>query len=178
MTEQIVEQTSGGSSYFERYYKANRQRISDKRKKLYASDPAYAEKAKIAAKRYRIRLKKERRASGVKKQKRGRRIPETMLVGGIEQQVFTIKQVAKQLRRSVATLNYWERNGLLSEPPIRLGRVRMYTAPMIEVVREALKKRGRVDLDDVSFRDEVKTGWNAIDCATRSQLPSLKSDGL
>ena len=66
------------------------------------------------------------------------------------------------LNRSIAAVNQWERAGKLPRTPLRKegGRTeRLYTMPMIEVVRDAFIQHGKANAE---FFVEVQEGWAAL----------------
>jgi len=75
--------------------------------------------------------------------------PFTFLVGGKEQEFFSIGQLGKALgNRSAVTLRKWEQDGILPKSPYTKpsadprGRRRMYTRAMVEGLVKIAKEEG------------------------------------
>lgn len=75
--------------------------------------------------------------------------PHIFLVGGAEQEFFSIGQLGKALgNRSAVTLRKWEREGILPKSPFTRpsedvrGRRRMYTRSMVEGLRRIAQEEG------------------------------------
>jgi len=75
--------------------------------------------------------------------------PFVFLVGGKEQEFFSIGQLGKALgNRSAVTLRKWEREGILPKSPYTKpsddprGRRRMYTRAMVEGLVKIAKEEG------------------------------------
>jgi len=154
------------TDYYHHYYLERKKSLSEKRHDLYHGDPEYREKAKESSRVYRERKKEEKeqlRAEGKlpPPKKRGARPPLGIVINGEKYRAHTITTAAQQLRRSVTTLNYWTRIGLLPVTPIRSNRgERLYTDAMILVMQMAISKRGKVSLKDDKFYQEVVDGWS------------------
>jgi len=154
--------------YFQNYYEEHKTDLSQKRHDRYHSDPEYRERAKAAARAYRQKKKEERerlRASGKLPPARpkGPRKPVSVMVRGETHKAYTVTIAAERLNRSVDTINYWTKVGLLPVTPIRSKRGdRLYTDAMIMVMQMAISRRGKVALHDDSFREEIESGWKEI----------------
>jgi hypothetical protein len=151
--------------YFQNYYLDHKQDLSKKRHERYHTDPEYRERAKRAAREYRRRKKEERdrlRAEGKLPPARpkGPRKPTTVMVNGDKCTAYTVTITAQRLNRSVDTINYWTKAGLLPATPIRSKRGdRLYTDAMILVMQMAISRRGKIALRDKTFREEIERGW-------------------
>lgn len=66
-----------------------------------------------------------------------------VFVDGKEMELYTIGNVAKQLKRSVETLRAWERQKIIPRPMYKSGNVRLYHPKEVEVMKKVLKKLGR-----------------------------------
>jgi len=152
-------------AYFQFYYAERKADLSQKRKDRYQADPEYRERAKEAARAYRRRKKEERerlRASGELPPARpkGPRKPVDVMIRGERCQAYTVTVTAQRLNRSVDTINYWTKVGLLPPTPIRSKRGdRLYTDAMIVVMQTAISRRGKVALKDTAFCQEILDGW-------------------
>lgn len=153
------------TEYFQGYYRDRKAELSQKRQNSYRTDPAYREKAKQAARDYRARKKKEKaklRAEGKlpPARQRGPRKPVTVVLKGDRCSAYTVTVTAGRLGRSVDTLNYWTKAGLLPVTPLRSKRGdRLYTEGMILVMQMAIYKRGKVSRKDETFCREIIDGW-------------------
>lgn len=153
------------TEYFQHYYQERRDDLSVKRHNLYHTDPEYREKAKQAARDYRRRKKEERdrlRAAGElpPARVRGPRKPVKVMVNGNTCLAYTVTLTAERLGRSVDTINYWTKVGLLPITPLRSKRGdRLYTDAMIVVMQMAISRRGKVALRDKTFYEEIRDGW-------------------
>lgn len=152
--------------YYQDYYLANQDRLSQKRKDRYKADPEYRERAKESARRYRQKIAKERerlRADGKlppSTRQRGPRKPVIVSVNGSRVPAYTITIVAQRVGRSKDTLNNWFKAGILPPTPLRSGRGdRLYTDAMIMVLQMAIQRRGEVSTCDTSFKTEIIDGW-------------------
>jgi|GEM_PF-5467474 len=158
----------GRKAYFQDYYLDHKAELSKKRHDKYHTDPSYREKAKAAARDYRRRKKEEReklRAAGKLPPARptGPRKPVDVMVNGEMCQAYTVTVTAQRLNRSVDTINYWTKVGLLPMTPIRSKRGdRLFTDSMILIMQMAISRRGKVALRDESFRKEIEDGWMEV----------------
>lgn len=156
------------TEYFQHYYETRKDELSKRRHDLYHSDMQYREKAKDLARRYRARKKEERerlRREGKlpPPKPRGQRKAVAVVINGVQQEAYTVKVVAKKINRSVNTINYWKRAGLLPSTPLKTkGGISLYTYGMIMVIQMALSRRGEVSHSDHLFYQEIVDGWEEI----------------
>jgi len=157
------------TEYFKSYYEDHREELSQKRQDRYRSDPEYRERAKQAAREYRQKKKDEKarlRAEGKLPEiprAKGPRKPTSVVINGDVHLAYTITIVASRLNRSVNTLNYWTKMGLLPVTPIRSKcGDRLYTDGMILIMQMAILRRGKVSLGDSTFKGEIEAGWQGL----------------
>jgi DNA-binding transcriptional MerR regulator len=84
-----------------------------------------------------------------------------------EMELYPISVLAQACDRSIVTLDVMESKGALPSTPLRYGTLgrRLFSGPMIEVVREAfIRQGGEVRGQDAQtvFREEVETGWQGL----------------
>jgi hypothetical protein len=102
-------------TYWERYWRENKDKILAKRRARYANDPEYREAIKERSrKRWREELRKGGRTKGKKPGKRYLR-PKVVSIRGEDVLVYGIGEFADLIGYTVATLKNWERLGVL--PP-------------------------------------------------------------
>lgn len=152
-------------SYWGEYYASNKDRILQKKKNRYETDPEYREhvkqRARLSKKRIRQAINAERATAGPNRVRVPRHRKPIMIPGNTEP-MFSAGYLARAICKSVPTLNSWEAKGLLPKTPYRSSRGdRLYTVGMIELVKAALSKRENELLrsDDLSFHAEVKEAW-------------------
>jgi hypothetical protein len=140
---------------YKQWYDRNKAEILERRRRKYAEDPAFRERA----------LK--RSSAQPKPTIKPGRTPKAHEVefGGEKLQVFAIGALALLLNQAAVTIKKWERDGSLPVSPIRVGAhgVRQYTREMMDVVKRAVEARGgRVPMGDASMFEEVVTAWRAL----------------
>jgi hypothetical protein len=107
--------TTNTETYWDRYWRENKEKILAKRRKRYAEDPEYRESIKARSrKRWREELRKGGREKGKKPGKRYLR-PKVVVIRGIDVKVFGIGEFADLIGYTVATLKNWERLGILPQ---------------------------------------------------------------
>jgi len=150
------------TEYFQNWYENNREDLLAKRREKYASDQKHAEKCRKRARRYRREVRNGQRVAPEVGQARS---PiQVQIRGGVED-AWTIPWLAEGIDRSVQTINYWTKNGLFPDTPIKTpGGHRLYTESMIEAVKEVLGQRdgGLVSRDDRDFHRQIKTRWKKL----------------
>jgi predicted DNA-binding transcriptional regulator AlpA len=142
------------NSYYADWYAKNKEKLAEKRKKRYHSDPEYRKKVLSYAKRKRD----------------GMGGPPTIEINGATIPLMTLTESAEFIGVSRESMLNWEKKGLLPDTPYRLTerRVRYYTKSMISVVKRVVNSRRsggsrvRVASDDVDFRAQIENGWRAI----------------
>lgn len=91
---------------------------------------------------------------------------------------MTIGQVAAQARVKVQTLRYYERRGLLREPPRRQSGYREYAAEAVRVVRFIKQAQGLgFTLDEISQLLDLAAGAPR-DCRAVRSLALLRMDEI
>lgn len=102
-------------TYWDRYWRENREKILAKRRQKYASDPAYREMVKERSRRrWREELRKGGREKGRKPGKRYLR-PKIVVIGGLDVKVHGIGEFADIIGYTIATLKNWEKGGILPQ---------------------------------------------------------------
>lgn len=144
------------SEYFNEWYTENRSDLLVTRRDKYKSDPEYAEQCRERARQYRAR------GGAATAESRPRR-SHTVTIGGTQHEAWTVGFLAKGVGRSVATVNHWERNGLMPRTPLKTDAGdRLYTKAMIAVVASQVKKRRTVKRTDDAFRVAIDKGWKKL----------------
>ena len=146
--------TTDRSAYYQSWYATNRSGIREARRKRYASDPGYAEECRARSRAYRETQRQAREDKGWRVE-----------MDGKQREAFTVRKLADGLGRSIQTINYWHRHGILPETPLRTpgkSRVRLYTEGMIKVVVSASRKRDSVARSDLKFGGEIRRGWSGL----------------
>lgn len=150
--------------YWKDYWSDNRDVILQKRRDKYNNDPEYKQKMKD------IRRDNYEKNKVLKVKKPSSEFvvssvpPVIMEVHGKKIMMFDVEYFAKRIGRSVATVRYWERRGILPKTPFRKGRKCLYSDSMIASVYEALSDQGfpgNVDLEE--FSDYVAASWQSLE---------------
>jgi hypothetical protein len=137
------------SSYQQQWYQKNQQRLSDKRKKLYAENPEYREQRLEASRR---------RRSG----------DQTPPVSPVPPDApISFAQAAARLDRGVSTLREWRRNKYFPEPK-RHNRAPWFTEHQVSLLKQLKdffevygKRPGKVK--EKQFKDVrafIAANWN------------------
>lgn len=150
-------------AYFKDWYAKHGENLNQSRRDRYKTDPAYRD-----AVLQRNREAREKRRTSTAKERSQQRKASRLRVGSrawktVEAEVvdkngdvatatlFTISALARSIGRSVQAVRLWERQGLLPEPPFRNKKGdRLYTAEMVEVIRDVMGAQGK--LPDTSIR--------------------------
>lgn len=145
-------------NYNQQYYKKNKDRLSEKRRKKYENDPEYREK---------IVGNSRKRASMIEKPSRAavKRQPKTYLEADGSRK-YSITFVAWAVKRSIQTIRKWEKDGILPKTPFRSpSGMRLYTQPMIDIVSEVIIGRGmaRLPNKDKTIYTEIADKWKEIE---------------
>ena len=133
-------------SIYRDWYQQNKQRLSEKRKKLYAENPEYRERALEASRRRR----------------RGEGNPPTPADAPI-----SFAQAAETLNIGASTLREWRRKNLFPEPRLHRGRL-WFTenqASLLKKVKEFFsvygKRPGKIKNDEKKrTRDAISRNWH------------------
>jgi hypothetical protein len=148
-------------AYWQEWYDANRQRIAEKRSRLWREDPEYRA-------RENARRRKQRRAAAAKRAPRPTSDPwftAEVRVGERSEKAYTLGYVARQLGCSEALLRQWRLRGQLPESPYRDGRRHLYTEDMVAAIVAARDRRvheraGRMVVgEDASMGAEIMAAW-------------------
>lgn len=115
----------GKGSYFSRWYEANKEELSKKRKAKYQKDPEFRQSSLQKAAEWR---EKNPRASKAGK-------PSLREVNGVMVEVFRISAVGGMIGRSDQTIRDWEDEGIIP-PPTVVSAHRYYTRNQIKLMRE------------------------------------------
>ena len=133
-------------STYQKWYQKNQQRLSDKRKKLYAENAEYREQRLEASRRYR----------------RGERTLPVPADAPI-----SLAQAADRVGRGSSTLREWHRNKYFPEPK-RHNRGLWFTenqVSLLKTLKEFFKKyrmrRGKIKQDQwKEVRAHIYSNWN------------------
>ena len=133
--------------YQRRYYEANRDVLSRKRRERYAGDPEVRRRARDRAM---ARYERVRPEKGERKVRRYN-LPRVVQVGGKTRLYHCVRKLADAAGRNVHTITQWERGGVIPKPTMvdEQGR-RWYSEDHIAFVAEAVKRydeMGQRDLD-------------------------------
>lgn len=156
--------------YYAEWYEQNKEKLAEKRKKRYEEDPEYKQKVLDQSASYREKNRKEPRV----KLPRHRKPKSYTLSDGTEIQMFSVGAFAMYIGRSVQSVNHWEREGLLPKTPYRRGArgFRLYSVPMMEVVKEVVGDRARLFPVDPEMGNKIRQKWEA------AGVPVECKDGL
>ena len=118
----IFEKTRPKGSTFRKWYQQNKERLSAKRKKLYAKDPEYRQRALEA----------------------GKRRADTEASSMITGHVF-LAQAAQDLDITISTLREWRRKHYFPEPKRQNGRLWFteHQVFLLKSLQEFFKVNGR-----------------------------------
>ena len=150
------------TEYYQEWYEKNRAELLARRREKYASNGDHAEKCRKRARKYR---KEVRNGTRKKPEEGAARGPISVLVKGKTLEAWTIPWLADGIERSVQTINYWTKNGLFPDTPIKTpGGNRLYTEGMIQAVSEVLEQRtnGLVSKNDPDFNRQIKSRWKKL----------------
>lgn len=151
------------ATYQTDYYQKNRADILEKKGQRYKADPLYAARVRKAA----LATKKRNGTQVHPGARHVDRRPVSIQLGETWGLAYSIGWFAERIDRSVATVRHWERHGLLPRTPVvGLNGLRYYSQEMADVVVRAMAAREVVRLKDVSFTDEVLSGWAALGVRT------------
>lgn len=138
--------------YFQEWYAENRTSLNDRRRQRYAEDPSYRAKVqqwnREARERRKQVMQKEDVATREARQIRMTGAWKTIKIelDGVLVPMFTIGALARATGKGISTIRVWERNGVLPETPYRTNRGdRLYTVEMVEAVRAALQRAGKLE---------------------------------
>jgi len=152
------------SQYWSEYWGKNRDDILKRRRDRYNSDPEYKKRMQEIRKRN----YEKNKVLKVKKPESDfvsiRSKPIILELNGQKMLMYDIEYFAKKIGRSVATVRYWERKGILPKTPYKGSRKCLYSKEMIKAVYNALEEQGfpgNIDLED--FSDYVYACWQSLE---------------
>jgi hypothetical protein len=119
-----------------------------RRRRRYAEDPVY--RAKVRGWNGVGRQRAQEAAQGAVKLRASGGSWKTVEIeiDGVLTRAFTVGALAQAIGRGVSTVRMWERNGVLQETPYRSPKGdRLYTLEMVEAVRNALRRAGKLKKD-------------------------------
>lgn len=154
---------------WEDWWKKNGDRVNEKRRNRYKTDPEYREAQKaLSRKNYAAQAKQRDEAGGiVTKVRRFRKAKKIMLNGNVVE-LFSVGTFAKAIGRMNQTISVWERQGFLPKTPFRTPKdsengVRLYSRDMIDVVRRVLEEAGHVRREESdTMRERFAAGWREL----------------
>ena len=146
--------------YFKSWYEENKDDLADKRKERYENDPEYRKKVIEQSRKYR---KSNRDAPRVRLP-RHQQPKEFELPDGSEIKLYSVGAFALFIRRSVQSINHWQREGMLPMTPYRQGSrgFRLYTKGMMDVVKEFVGDKRRLYPVDPEMGNKIKADWEAL----------------
>lgn len=147
---------------FTKWYEKNRERVSERRRRKYATDPEYRQEAKERSRAYKRANPGEARwlkSPPPKPDVRRRMLPRVFIVGNQQVRCVTTRATAAVVGVRATTMAGWERRGVLPGPTVldKCGHrwySEEYVASLAKVVRAA--RRGGWSAD--KFAEEVKKG--------------------
>lgn len=139
---------------FREWYELNGQRLNERRRSRYQTDPEYRDRVLKTNQESRKNRKRpsdappsERRVARTKPEERRWKTVDGE-VAGLSEQLFSIGAVAQTLGCSIQAIRLWERQGHIPATPIRSGKGkngdRLYTQAMVEEIRALLTAQGRL----------------------------------
>jgi len=121
--------------------------LKDRRKKRYASDPIYRERALKWSRDFKAKRRLETKRVVAKKPAASSPAWKKIEVevDGVMIAMFTLGALARILGKGLSTLRMWEGKGVLPQTPYRSERGdRLYTYDQVNDIRNQLVKDGRV----------------------------------
>lgn len=90
-----------------------------------------------------------------------------VIVHGREQELYTIGEVARRLKKSVETIRAWERQQIIPKPLYKSKNVRLYHPDEVDVMKKVIRKLGKY----AKKQDVQKEMWTAL-AAVRKEILS------
>jgi len=145
--------------YYEKWYQDNKEKVAERRRERYESDPDYQQKVLERSAKYRERQREVSQVRVPRHQK-----PRMFDLNGTAIPLYSIGAFAAYINRSVQSINHWEANGLLPRTPYRVGQrgFRFYSAEMMEVVRRIVGNKRRLFPVDETMGQEIRDMWGAL----------------
>jgi len=121
--------------YYSDWYSANKEALSERRKKRYREDAEYRERTLAASRVYRQR----RKEGGLSAPRATRSRRKSVLAtdgDGNPMSLHHVGVLAAAVGRTTQCVSKWEKSGIIPATPFRRGahRVRLYTGDMIRSV--------------------------------------------
>lgn len=141
---------------FKKWYEKDKDKLSEKRKQRYQTDPEYRAKCLARAAQRRAEFPKPPRAGEA-------RFKE---IDGKPREVFRIGEVSQMIGIGLQTIRSWEASGTIPGPSIESAQ-RLYTGTQIALMRElaALSHQHRYDRENrasviAEMSAQVWQKWN------------------
>lgn len=155
--------------YLRKYYKENRDRMREARRKRYEEDAAYREAVLTRARERRLaeRLQSGDAIDAGTVPPPGRIPSNQVLFANVNgRQIGGYPQVAlaERLLVSVSTIRRWRQRGILPDTPYRVGKLPIYTDAMMDVVVQAMAHWDGTADGGPEFYRMVKRGWTVLGC--------------
>lgn len=134
--------------------------LQARRKKRYASDPVYRERALKWSRDFKAKRRLETRRGIAQKPAAAAPTWKTIEVelNGAKVSMFTLGALARILGKGLSTLRMWELKGVLPQTPHRSERGdRLYTYDQVASIREQLLRVGKIDPVFAKTRQKPKT---------------------
>lgn len=139
--------------YQRKYYEDNRDRISERKRKRYASDPEVRERARKKAMARYIQNRPE--GTGERKVRRYNH-PRVVMVDGETQLFHCVREFADRAGRNVQTITKWESMEVIPPPPMvdKAGR-RWYSEAHMDAIARAVTKYDKSGRRDLSLLKDM-----------------------
>jgi hypothetical protein len=155
------------------WYERNKDAVSERRKARYQADRRYRKQILTRNREYRQKKLEEEIKLGLRPERSrkpppGKKAPVIVPVKvygrDVKKELLYVGMFADGIKRSVATVYYWERIGLLPKTPYffqgRSKKERLYTDEMVDAVRSVMRaRRNTISASDPTFHDEVLEAW-------------------
>ena len=144
-------------AYYDQWYEECGDELNARRRRRYASDPAYREKV-LDWSRGAREAKRKQTGEERKRITQFRKMVQSestwkavdVEVDGRTVKMFTVGALARALGRSVSTIRVWERSGVIPETPYRSDRGdRLYPMSAVEKIRDVLVNRGKLEVGGI-----------------------------
>jgi hypothetical protein len=83
-----------------------------------------------------------------------------LVSGGPVIEFFGTEHVAAEVGRTESQVLVWEDKGVIPYTPFRLERERLYTAGMVEAIKQAIWRRGVLRASDATLPREIQEAWD------------------
>lgn len=153
-----------------RYYERNAEKLRERFKRRYRSDPEFRKAHQERVRAYKKKRSKEK--GRIKTSTTERKTWRIFNVSGTKVECCRIGHLAVHLGRSVQTVRLWEKEGTFPKSIIYKGH-RYYTRPHFDMI---LRMWNRHNEDLQKFFVEVRTQWNIINQSFKGD-PHGKDEG-